>query len=210
MTADTTPERFWEARYADSDRVWSGRANQTLVTLVSNLPPRRALDLGCGEGGDATWLARQGWHVTGIDISPTAINRARAGAAEAGIPRERIRLTATDLSSWTGDGQAYELVTACFFHSPVDVPRTDILRRAASLVTRDGHMLIVSHADFPPWSTGHDHVEHRFLTPDEEIDELHLDHEWDVQVAETRPREATGPDGEQARLEDVVVLLHRR
>lgn len=208
-----TPTQFWEERYAGADKVWSGRANSALVDIVANLPVGRALDLGCGEGGDAIWLAEQGWQVTGIDISSTAIARARVAAVEAGVPDERIRFTATDLGAWTGDGASYDLVTACFFHSPVEVPHTEILQRASDLVARDGHLLIVSHADFPPWSSGHnqhEHHDHQFLTPEEEIKELDLDDEWDVRIAETRGRQATGPNGEQARLDDVIVLLRRR
>ncbi|KGM12493.1 methyltransferase type 12, partial [Cellulomonas bogoriensis 69B4 = DSM 16987] len=72
----TDPAAFWEDRYAGSGRVWSGEPNATLVDVVAGLTPGRALDLGCGEGGDAIWLARHGWDATGIDISPTAVARA--------------------------------------------------------------------------------------------------------------------------------------
>jgi SAM-dependent methyltransferase len=206
---EPTPAQFWEARYADSERVWSGRPNQALVDVLSDLPPGRALDLGCGEGGDAVWLAGRGWRVTGVDISPTAIARARAAATAAGVPT--IRWEAHDLASWRGD-DSYDLVTACFLHSPVELRRTEVLRHAASLVAPGGHLLIVSHADYPPWaSESHGAHEHRFLTPAEEIDELDLrPGEWDVEIAETRRRETTGPDGEPAVLDDVVVLLTRR
>jgi SAM-dependent methyltransferase len=208
-STELTPAQFWEARYADSDRVWSGRPNQALVDVASDLPPGRALDLGCGEGGDAVWLAGRGWRVTGVDISPTAIARARAAATAAGVPA--IHWEAHDLASWRGD-DSYDLVTACFLHSPVELQRTEVLRHAASLVAPGGHLLIVSHADYPPWaSESHRAHEHRFLTPAEEIDELALrPGEWDVETAETRRREATGPDGEPAVLDDVVVLLTRR
>ena len=68
---------FWEERYASADAVWSGRVNATLAEVVSTLAVGRALDLGCGEGGDAIWLAQQGWQVTAVDVSPTAIARCR-------------------------------------------------------------------------------------------------------------------------------------
>jgi SAM-dependent methyltransferase len=200
---------FWEARYADTERVWSGRPNQTLVEVVGDLPAGRALDIGCGEGGDAIWLAQRGWHVTGVDISPTAIRRAEAAADRAGVPADRLRWQAHDLATWTGDGP-YDLVTASFLHSPIEIPRTEILRRAASLVAPGGHLLILSHFGLPPWSSYHGH-EHHFLTPAEEIAALDLPaDEWETRVAETRARAATGPNGEQATLDDVVVLLHRR
>lgn len=208
----TPPEpdaaQFWEARYAGAERVWSGRPNPSLVDAVSGLPAGRALDLGCGEGADAIWLAHQGWHVTAIDISATAIARAAAAAVDAGIPSGRITWQAQDLATWVRD-EAYDLVVASFLHSPVWIPRTEILRRAAGRVAPGGHLLIISHAAFPPWATHHDHEQH-FLTPAEEIEALDLpEQEWHTRVAEVRCREATGPDGERATLDDVVVHLQR-
>ena len=82
---DVEAERFWEDRYRRRGRVWSGRPNPVLVDFVGSLRPGTALDLGCGEGGDAIWLARQGWHVIAVDISTTALDRAAADAATAGV-----------------------------------------------------------------------------------------------------------------------------
>lgn len=219
--------QFWEERYAGSAPIWSGHANKALVEVVSKLPVGRALDLGCGEGGDACWLATQGWNVIGIDVSATAISRARDAATQAGIPADHLRFETGDLTvgggrvaggAGRGDpDEEFDLVTACFFHSPIEIPRTDILRRAAGRVRAGGHFLIVSHADFPHWSNvdehehEHEHLDYRFLSADEEIAALALESvEWDIQIAETRSRQAVGPDGEQATLEDVVVLLRRR
>lgn len=212
--AGVDPTRHWEARYAEDDRaIWSGRPNATLVSVVGDLTPGRAVDLGCGEGGDAIWLAGRGWQVTGVDLSPTAIGRAERAAREAGVPEGRIRWVATDLMAWDGrpwhdDGPA-DLVSACFLHSPVELDRTTVLRRAAGLVAPGGHLLIVSHADFPPWSAQHGHV-HEFLDPEQEVAALDLPPDgWTTVLAETRTREATGPDGERAALDDTVVLLRR-
>jgi SAM-dependent methyltransferase len=212
--AEPSPAQFWESRYADAGQVWSGRPNDALVALAADLPAGRALDLGCGEGGDSIWLAGHGWQVTGVDISRTAITRASAAADAAGIPHGRIRWLVGDLASWTDDGR-YELVSACFLQSPVELARTDILRRAAGLVVTGGHLLIVSHAAFPPWAAhldGHrlDGPEHRFLSPAEQVDDLQLPStDWEVLVAGLRPRKATGPNGAQAVLDDVVVLFRR-
>jgi SAM-dependent methyltransferase len=209
MHEDVDAAHFWETRYADADRVWSGRPNQTLVDLVAGVPAGRALDLGCGEGGDVIWLAQRGWQVTAVDISATAIARGAAAAARLGVPDEHIHWYAHDLSTWKSEAQ-YDLVTASFLHSPVEFARTDVLRRAAEVVAPGGYLVILSHADLPPWSKYRDH-EHRFLTPTEEVAELDLpSDEWETRVAETRSREATGPDGQHAILDDVVVLLQRR
>ena len=200
--------QFWEARYASSEQIWSGRPNQSLVDVVTELPPGRAVDLGCGEGGDAIWLAQQGWQVTGVDVSSTAIARAARAATAAGVPAGRISWQTHDLATWSGDGP-YDLVTASFLHSPVAIPRTEILRRAAGQVAPGGHLLILSHAGFPPWSEQHGH-EHHFPTPTEEVEALELpESQWQARIAETRAREATGPQGEHGHLEDVIVLLRR-
>lgn len=206
---DGSAATFWEARYADSDRVWSGRVNAVLADVAVTLQPGRALDLGCGEGGDVIWLAEHGWEATGIDISPTAIARAAAAAEAAGLGTDRARFLAADLTE-TPEG-TFDLVTASFLHSPVAIPRQQILRQAAARVAPGGRLLITSHADFPPWAAVSDGHEHQFLSPQEELDHLALDpDEWEVILAETRPRTTTSPDGARATLDDAIVLVRRR
>ena len=75
----------WEERYSGPEKVWSGNPNPQLVAEVTGLTPGTALDVGCGEGGDVIWLARQGWRVTGADFSPAGLARAARHAAEAGV-----------------------------------------------------------------------------------------------------------------------------
>ncbi|PZR54403.1 SAM-dependent methyltransferase [Xylanimonas oleitrophica] len=211
------PARFWEERYAGAGNVWSGRPNATVVQVVSGLEPGRALDLGCGEGADVVWLARQGWRATGLDISATAVDRARRAAAAAGLPDDEARFEVADLSAWEPSA-AYDLVTAAFFQSPVHLPRAEVLRRAAAAVVPGGHLLVVTHATVPPWAAGpdaggeHEHQAHTgLLSPQEQVEEIALDPgAWEVVLAETRDRAATGPDGQEAVLEDGVVLLRRR
>src|SRR4051812_31955539 len=82
---DADPRSVWEGRYAESDRIWSGRVNTALASVAAGLQPGHALDLGCGEGGDSVWLAEQGWRVIGVDLSTTALARATAAARERGF-----------------------------------------------------------------------------------------------------------------------------
>lgn len=215
MTSDeshdhpVTPAEAWEFRYQEQSQRWSGNPNATLVDLVRGIPANgRALDLGSGEGADAVWLARQGWRVTGVDISPTAAARAHGAAIEAGIPTDQIRFEADDLSTWEPDGP-YDLVTASFFHSQEDLPRTEILRRAAGQVSPGGHLAIVSHAPPVPGSEHHDHLE-QLMDADGEIAALALGDDWEVVTSEHRTRDVTTPTGEAAVHEDVAVLLRRR
>ena len=72
---------FWDELYRSLSAVWSGDPNPQLVAEISDLTPGTALDAGCGEGADAIWLAERGWHVTAADISPVALERARAFAS---------------------------------------------------------------------------------------------------------------------------------
>ncbi len=203
--AQTSPQQFWQERYGEADRIWSGRPNDALVEVCTALPAGAALDLGCGEGGDAVWLAQRGWRVTAVDVASNAIDRGARAAAAVGATD--IQWVVQDLATWSSQDK-YDLVTACFLQSPVRLPRTQVLRRAAGMVARNGHLLIVAHADFPPWATHR--FDHRFLTAQQEVAELDLPAgEWDAVLAHSRTRRAVGPDGQEADVEDVVVLLHR-
>ncbi|MFE7226778.1 FAD-dependent oxidoreductase [Nocardioides sp. NPDC057577] len=208
--AGPAPVDFWQEKYAGSDRIWSGKVNTVLGDVAAGLEPGTALDLGSGEGADVIWLARQGWRATGIDISENAVARGREAARAAGLTDEQARFLVSDLSSPSALGEGYDLVTASFFHSPVDLPRTDILRRAAGLVNVGGHLLLTSHAAAPSWADASAH-EHRFLDAKEELEALDLPEDaWETVVLEHRDRAVADPSGEPATLEDSVVLLRRR
>jgi SAM-dependent methyltransferase len=201
MTAE-----FWDARYRESEQIWSGNPNDVLVREVSGLEPGRALDLGCGEGADAIWLARQGWRVTAVDVSGVALERAARHASETGVA-DRIDWQRHDLAASFPAG-SFELVSAHFLHSRDAMPREEILRNAASAVVRGGVLLVVGHAGFPPWE--HDHADVRFPTPQEVLADLHLpEGEWEVQTCEEHERTQTGPDGRPATRTDNTLKVRR-
>ncbi|TQJ31282.1 SAM-dependent methyltransferase [Microbacterium sp. SLBN-146] len=204
------PERYWNDRYAD--RMWSGNPNATLVDVVGGFVPTRSLDLGCGEGADVVWLARRGWDATGIDLSAAAIARAQAAAEEAGVSARFIAgdLDDTDPLGAAGIDGSFGLVTASFLHSRVALDRARALRRAAGLVARGGHLLVVSHAAPPPWARPEHVAHHVFLSPEQELASLDLPAtEWETLIVDVRSRAAVGPDGAPATLGDSVVLLRR-
>lgn len=205
------PTAFWEEKYAGASGIWSGRPNQALVEEVSGLSPGRALDLGCGEGGDALWLAGRGWTVTGLDLSPTALRRADA-AARAAVLSARVRWGVADLADTTSwpDEAPYDLVVACFLQTPLEFPRAEVLRSAAGRVARGGQLLVVAHAAPPPWSDVPPDRHDEFPGAERELAALALDDAWDVLVAEEREREATGPDGQPGMLLDSVIRARRR
>lgn len=73
-----------EERYQQAPSLWSGQANPPLVQEAGDLALGRALDVGCGQGGDILWLAAQGWDATGLDFSQVALDRAAEHAAVPG------------------------------------------------------------------------------------------------------------------------------
>lgn len=97
----------WDAHYADRP-VWSGRVNGTFAAEVTELPPGRALDVGCGEGADAIWLAQRGWQVTAIDVAGPAIERGRHAAELAGVAVDWVR---GDVLSTRFPAGAFDLVS---------------------------------------------------------------------------------------------------
>jgi SAM-dependent methyltransferase len=196
----------WEEHYAARPQVWSGRVNAQLAAIAPNLAGGSALDLGCGEGGDAIWLAEHGWTVLAVDVSHTALARARAAAADHGVAG-RIHFDQHDLTTSFPEG-SFDLVSACFLHSTVEMDRSAILRRAAAAVALGGALLIVDHAAAPPWATKmHDHV---FPGPQAVVAGLDLgDAEWTARRVEALTRAATSPDGEPVTLVDNVIWLER-
>ena len=131
---DVEAERFWEGHYRRQERVWSGRPNPILVEVVGGLRPGTALDLGCGEGGDAIWLAQRGWRVIAVDVSFTALDRAATDAATAGVA-DRIEFRRHDLALSFPPG-TFDLVSSQYLHSPVEFSRVRVLRDLSQEVGR--------------------------------------------------------------------------
>ena len=205
--ATEDPREFWEQFYGETEQKWSGRVNARLVEVASALPAGRALDLGCGEGADAVWLAEHGWRVVAVDISSTALRRARAAAVQRNL-NGAIVFEQHDLPDSFPAG-TFDLVSAQFLHSPVRLDRGRTLRRAAGAVSPGGTLLIVDHAAAPPWVDNPD--EHHFATPAEVLDALHLDDRaWERVRADTSSRDGVSPDGDPVTLSDNVIVLRRR
>jgi SAM-dependent methyltransferase len=191
----------WEERYRGAPALWSGRANPSLVAESAGLPPGRALDVGCGEGGDVLWLAGRGWRVTGLDWSEVALARAAEHAAAAGLT-ERVEWVRGDVDDWQPPAEAYDLVSAHFLHPTAD-RRRPLVARLAAAVAPGGTLLWVGHAPSEERAAvwGRD----RFTTAAEVAAELDPAR-WEVVVAEARPR----PDSEHGPHEADEVLRARR
>lgn len=198
----------WDARYSERDQIWSGKPNNGLVSEASDLTPGRALDLGCGEGGDAIWLAQQGWTVTATDISPVALKRAAQHASDAGVA-DQIDWQHIDLSTGFPEG-TFDLISAQFLQSFVDLPREEILRTAAAAIAPGGVLLIVSHAALPSWAP-EDRKNHDFPQAADVLKALQLaDRDWELLRSENVERPHSSPDGEAGTSTDSVVKVRRK
>ncbi len=199
---------FWESFYQDVDRDWGTRPNAVLVDLLGELQlrPGTAMDLGCGHGGDALWLASTGWRVTALDVSATALGRLTAAAKRAGLS-ERVATTQADLESDIPGG-TFDLVYAAYFHSPVETSRLDALRRASENVAPGGILALIDHGSGPSWAHD-DHSDYHFLSPDETLNGLALGEEWEVVKVAASDRTMTGPEGQTGNVIDNVIVVRR-
>jgi SAM-dependent methyltransferase len=200
----------WEERYQSKPAIWSGNPNVQLVAEASDLKPGRALDVGSGEGADAVWLAARGWQVTGIDIAQTALDRAAAHADAAGPEvAERISWHQVDLRHDAVPAGPYDLVSVHFMHLPV-AERTALYARLADAVAVGGTLLIVGHHPSDLRSGAHrPHFPDMMFTAEQLAADLDPA-DWDVLVTDTRPRTATGHEGETVTINDAVLVARRR
>ncbi len=207
--ADLVTREFWDARYGASEQVWSGNPNQRLVEQVADLTPGSALDVGCGEGADATWLAGRGWQVTGIDVSTVALERAARNAASLGTDvAGRVTWEQADMLVWDPAPRQFDLVTAHFIHLPA-AQREALHRRLAAAVRPGGTLLIVGHhpSDLDT-SAGRWNLPGFLYTADEVA--LVLDPaDWRIDVADAQARPARDPDGNPITIHDAVLRATR-
>ena len=140
----------WDRRYDTPRMVWSSEPNRFLLAEVEGLPAGRGLDLACGEGRNAIWLARHGWEVTGVDFSGVALAKARQAAGNAGVA---LRLVQADLADHVPDPASADLVVVLYLQ--VSAPlRARVLGRAADALAPGGTMLVVAH-DLENLTAGH-------------------------------------------------------
>ncbi|MEY9935052.1 SAM-dependent methyltransferase [Catenulispora sp. GP43] len=205
---ETESATFWEKHYSRFDPHWGTKPNVALKDLVAAFAPTpgTALDLGCGHGGDAIWLAGLGWDVTAVDVSQTALDRVAEGAWAVSVAH-RVHPVRHDLAQTFPAGD-FDLICATYFHTPIEIPRTEVLRRAARAVAPGGLLIVVEHASVAPWSwqAGQDV---RFPAPDEVLASLELGEGWRVERCDAPQRTATGPQGQKAPVTENVIVVRR-
>ncbi len=131
----------WNRRYTEVDSLWSLTPNRFLVAEVAGLRPGRALDLACGEGRNAIWLAERGWHVTAVDFSDVAIAKAQRRAADEDVD---VDFQVEDLLAFEPEARAFDLVLVLYLQLPA-AERRSVLVTAAEAVAPGGTLLLVGH-----------------------------------------------------------------
>jgi SAM-dependent methyltransferase len=159
----------WDRRYGGSELVWTAEPNRFLAAEAADLAPGRALDLACGEGRNAVWLAQRGWAVTGVDFSMVGLDKAQALAEQRGVS---VQWRLADLLEYVPPPAAFDLVVVLYLHIAVSATR-DVLRRGAAALAPGGTLLVIGHDPT--------NIEHGYggpqnqailMTPDQIVDAL--------------------------------------
>jgi SAM-dependent methyltransferase len=131
----------WDRRYADTEFLWTAEPNRFVVQELSNLRPGRALDLACGEGRNAVWLARRGWQVTAVDFSTIGLDKARQLAEQRGAT---VDFVLADLLDYEPQRDAYHLVLVVYLQISPD-ERAAVLLKGCSALAPGGVILVIGH-----------------------------------------------------------------
>ena len=131
----------WNERYGGDDLVWTSTPNQFLVSEVSEFPVGRALDLACGEGRNAVWLAERGWTVTGVDFSPVGLAKANRLAQSRQVD---VQWIASPVEAWIPPPDGFDLVAVFYLQLP-QPERSVALTVGASALAPGGCLLVVAH-----------------------------------------------------------------
>ena len=128
----------WDERYRAADLVWGAPPNRWVAAELADARPGRAVDLACGEGRNALWLAHNGWQVTGLDFSPVAITKARALDT-----RHEVDWVVGDATTYAPD-TAVDLALLVYLQLSATERRLAV-RAAAAALAPGGTLLVIAH-----------------------------------------------------------------
>lgn len=193
----------WNARYAQKELVWTAEPNRLFAAEVAGLEPGRALDVACGEGRNAVWLAERGWEVTAVDFSDVALEKARRLASGRGVDVEWVL---ADVLDYAPEPAAFALVAVLYLQIPAD-DLARAIRAAASAVAPHGTLIVLGH-DSANLTGGYGGPKDAsvLFTPEEVVAELG---DLVVERAETVHRSVALEDGASATALDAFVRAHR-
>ena len=202
QAADGTQD-FWDRRYAEMESLWSGQPNGALVHEAGGLKPGRVLDVGCGEGADALWLAEQGWDVTALDVSRVALARA---AQEAEVRGLQVTWLHSGLVEAALPAGSFDLVSAQY-PALLRTPQNLAERALLDAVAPGGLLLAVHH----PLPTAAEALA-RGINLDDYVGladlRALLDGNWHIEVDGVRPRRVAAGAGAH-HTEDVILKARR-
>jgi SAM-dependent methyltransferase len=132
---------FWDERYASEGMLWGAEPNAVVAEIAADLPAGTVLDMACGQGRNAVWLAQQGHEVTGLDLSPVAIEQSRRLAEDVGVD---VDLTTGDVTEWDPGGRIWDLVLLSYLQIPT-VDREVAHAKAVAAVAPGGTLLLIAH-----------------------------------------------------------------
>lgn len=160
----------WNVRYDTPELIWRAEPNQLLVEQIADLTAGRALDLACGEGRNAIWLAEQGWETTGVDFSSVAIRKAREFAKARHV---RVDWFEADLRDFEPERDAYDLVLLAYVQLP-EAERIALHQKAAGALRQGGRLLVIAHdsTNLEHGVGGPKHAEVLF-TPEDVLRDVH-------------------------------------
>lgn len=159
----------WDARYSTEELVWKADPNRFLVEEVRDMAPRRALDVACGEGRNAIWLAENGWAATGVDFSSVGLDKARSFAARRGVHVEWIE---ADVLTWQPPSEAFDLIVLAYLQLQA-IERRQVHRAMAAGLAVGGTLLVIAH-DTTNLTEGIGGPQslHVLFSPDDVVDDL--------------------------------------
>ena len=131
----------WDARYRTSELIWTAEPNRFVVEVLEASTPGRGVDLACGEGRNAVWLAERGWTMTAADFSGAALAKAAALAGARGV---ELTLVQADAATWTPPADQ-DLVLLAYLHLPAD-ERAAAVSHAVGACRPGGQVVVVGHA----------------------------------------------------------------
>ena len=195
--------RDWDRRWTDKLLHAHGEPSSVVLDALDGLAPGRALDLGCGNGRHALWLAERGWRVTAVDFSTEALRQARERATATGIEVDWVE---ADLATYEPAPQAFDLVLVAYLH--VAGGERPVFAKAAAAVAGGGTLLIVGH-DVDNIGTGAPGPTDPSMlyTPADIAAELP---ELEIERAEQVRRPTELEDGTPVEAVDALVLARRR
>jgi SAM-dependent methyltransferase len=202
--ADPAVQAEWDKRYAAQEQLWSGQPNGALVAEVAGLTPGRVLDVGCGEGADAVWLARGGWDVTALEVSGVALERAAGHARDAGVAVRWVHAALVEAQLPTA---SFDLVSAQY-PALLRTPDAAAERALLAAVAPGGVLLLVHHAGMDTQEvhdSGFDPADYVWPPMVAAL----LNDDWGVELNEQRPRMAPDHGAGAHPTEDLVLRARR-